>query len=110
MTSSRSMTEQEMLPIMGDVIREDSASRAADAERELERDNVATVCANVRALLTGAGQVPVGHNVVSILGDTLSLAGEPAIRKAWDQLADAGEVHARDTKKRDLWKQVIVRR
>lgn len=101
--------EQEMLPSMGDVIREDSESRAADAERELERDNLTVVIANVRSLLEKSPRLAVGCNVAPILGGALSLAGEPAIRKAWDQLAEGGSVHPRD-KKKDLWKQVIVRR
>ena len=51
----------------------------------------------------------MGHQIAQILGSTLSLAGEPTIRKAWDQLAASGVVLYRD-KKKDLWKQVIVKR
>ncbi|ABL79462.1 MULTISPECIES: three-Cys-motif partner protein TcmP [unclassified Nocardioides] len=101
--------EQEMLPIMGDIIREDSASRSAAAERDLESDCISAVATNIQVLVVQSTQVAVGRNVVPILGDTLSLAGESTIRKAWDRLADAGSVDPRD-KKKELWKQFIVKR
>jgi three-Cys-motif partner protein len=101
---------QDMLPIMGDIIREDSVAKANEAEAKLAADNLAEVVANVRSLVTETSQLPVAHNVVPILGSTLSLAGEPTIRKAWDQLADAGVVQPRDNGQKHLWKQVIIKR
>ena len=92
---------------MGDIIREGSASRAADAEHALENENLAVVARNIRTLVGELAHL--GHNLVLILGDTLSLAGESTIRRAWDQLADAGVVRPRD-KGKDMWRQVMVKR
>ncbi len=100
---------QGMLPDMDNLIREDSAARAKEAEAALAAENREVVTANIRAILETSTQVPVGHTVVQILGSTLSLAGESTILSAWDQLAAERVVHQRD-KKKDLWKQVIVKR
>lgn len=100
---------QGMFPDMDNLIREDSAAKAEEAEAALAAENLEVVTANIRAIVETLTQVPVGHNVVRILGSTLSLAGESTIRKAWDQLAAAGLIHERD-KKKELWKQVIVKR
>lgn len=101
---------QGMLPTMDEMIREGSESKAKDAEAQLEADNLAEVVANIQALLMTKTQIQVAHDVVAILGSTLSLAGEPTIRKAWDQLADAGVARPRDKKQKHLWKQFIVKR
>jgi len=101
---------QGMLPMMDAIIREDSEAKAKDAEAQLDADNLAEVVANIRSLLVTKTQIQVAHDVVAILGSTLSLAGEPTIRKAWDQLADAGVVQSRDKKEKHLWRQVLVRR
>ncbi|HVV74604.1 MAG TPA: three-Cys-motif partner protein TcmP [Mycobacteriales bacterium] len=100
---------QSMLPTMDAVIREDSEARAKDAEAQMDADNLAEVTANLISLLVVRDRIQIAHDVVEILGTALSLAGEPTIRKAWDQLADAGVVEARDKKQKNLWRQVIVR-
>ncbi len=100
---------QGMFPDMDNLIREDSAAKAKEAEAALAAENLEVVTANIQAIVETSTQVPLGHNVVQVLGSTLSLAGESTIRKAWDQLAAAGVVHERD-KKKELWKQVIVKR
>lgn len=101
---------QDMLPTMDAMIREDSEARAKDAEAQIDADNLDVVVANISSLLAERAQIQIAHDVVEILGSALSLAGESTIRKAWDQLADAGTVEARDKKQKNLWRQGIVRR
>lgn len=100
---------QGMFPDMDNLMREDSAAKAKEAEAALAAENLVVVAANIRAIIETSTQISVGHNVVQILGSTLSLAGESTIRKAWDELASSNVVHPRD-KKKDLWKQIIVKR
>lgn len=84
---------------------------AMHREETLFTQAVAHIEANIRSLvapLPPGGGVKVGDNVVNLFGDYLSLAGEKALRKAWNNLSAAGVIRARQPKT-DMWKDLLTR-
>lgn len=97
----------------GDQIEEFNEKDARVREDQLKADAVAHVEANIRRLvepLSPGRGFQVAANVEALLGDFMSLAGQPAIMTAWDNLAIDQVVRARDTTKtRELWKLHILK-
>lgn len=94
-------------------ILEYSEKDAKAREDRLRADAVAHIEGNMRRLITpftsGTG-FQIGANIEELLGSYMSLAGESAIQKAWDNLAKASLVRARDkSKARQMWKLWIVK-
>ncbi|MEJ7634716.1 hypothetical protein [Aeromicrobium sp.] len=88
----------------------DAARSADEQEKELAEWFVELVAANIRSALVTRSALNLGADIKLILGSTLSLAGEPTIRKAWDLLAKEGLVDARDKSEQSLWKAQIRKR
>lgn len=86
---------------------ERSAEEWARHEAELDSQWVTAICDNVRNL--GSPRIEVAPHVRDILGDTLGLAGERHIRKAWDQLATEGYLQPRDKSLKQFHRAVMVR-
>lgn len=106
-------SEEEQATLFGDFLQEFSERDAKNREAALLADAVAHIEVNVRRMLASmqSGQgFQIAAKVEHLLGDYLSLAGEPAIRRAWDGLADAGVVQARDKTKSRMWTQFIIKR
>ena len=109
------LAREEIQPSLwgGDQIQEFNESHSKTREERLRADAAAHNEANIRLLIDGiqSGQgFQVASNVEALLGDFMSLAGQPAIIRAWDNLANAGVVRARDkSKTKDLWKLHIVK-
>lgn len=82
-------------------------------EAQLKADAVAHIESGIRRLVgsLASGQgFQVGENIGALLGDFMSLAGQPALIAAWDNLAAAGVVRARDkSQTKSLWKAFIVK-
>lgn len=106
--------EEEQATLFGDFLEEYSERDAKEREAALLVDSVGHIEANIRRMLaprqSGQG-FQIAPNTARLLGDYLSLAGEPAIRRAWDSLATGGVVRARDkSKSKSMWKQFIIKR
>lgn len=100
---------QEMFSLVADSIMESRERDAKKAEDDLMTRCVTIIKENIRDSLQELPALPVGQQVVRIFGTTLSLAGEPALRKAWNELEAEDLVLPRD-KKRSMWKQTILKR
>jgi hypothetical protein len=50
-----------------------------------------------------------GANIVGLLGEHISLAGEKALRQAWNKLIKAGLVQKRESAPKELWKHNIIK-
>lgn len=98
----------------GDEIIEYSEQDAKAREARLKAAAVAHIEENVRRLvapLASGHGVQVAANIEALLGDFLSLAGQPAIIAAWDNLAKVNLVRERDkSRTKDMWKLLIVKR
>lgn len=99
--------------LFDDDLREFSEKDAKIREDQLQAAAIAHIEGNIRDLIapmqSGHG-VQLAPNIERLVGNYLSLAGEPAIRRAWDNLAEAGLVRVRDkSKSRSMWKQYIVK-
>lgn len=79
---------------------------AAAQERAFADSWIAVISANIKELVAEHRVLPVAENVVPILGATLSLAGEPELRRAWDQLSETGIVLPRN-KSKALYQQSL---
>ncbi len=98
----------------GEVISVYNERDAKNREDELKAEAVAQIESNLRRLLeriaTGQG-IAVGENIEAILGTSMSLAGQPALVRAWDNLAADGRVQPRDTSdSKNIWRHRIVKR
>jgi three-Cys-motif partner protein len=97
----------------GEAIVEYSEQDAKRREARLKADAVAHIESNIGRLIaplsSGVG-VQVAANIETILGNYMSLAGQPAIITAWDNLAKANVVQERDkSKSTNMWKLLIVK-
>jgi hypothetical protein len=84
---------------------EDQAERQ---EKAMSDEWVAIIKKNIRSLLAIRSKVGLAEDIGAILGTTLSLAGEPEIRRAWDQLAAEGAVRPRDKSQRAMYRLQII--
>jgi three-Cys-motif partner protein len=94
-----------------DVSAEIKASLEDQAERQekaMSDEWVTIIKKNIRSLLATQGKVGLAEDIGAILGTTLSLAGEPEIRRAWDQLAAEGAVRPRDKSQRAMYRLQII--
>ena len=80
-------------------IQELHEAKAKQQERVLREESASIIMRNIGTLIASRGRVTLADDIVTIPGTTLSLAGEPEIRRAWDQLAKEGVVQARDKSK-----------
>ena len=98
----------------GDDIVEYNEADAKAREDQLKADAVAHIEANIRRLVAplASGQgFQVAANIEALLGSYISLAGQPALIAAWDNLATAGVIQERDkSQTKNLWKLFIVKR
>jgi len=97
----------------GDQIQDFSEKDAKAREGQLLADAVAHVEGNIRRLIgplvSGQG-FRVADNIEALLGNFMSLAGQSALIRAWDNLAMARVVLARDkSKTKNMWKLFIVK-
>jgi three-Cys-motif partner protein len=97
-----------------DDIVEHHQQEARARETRLRANAVAHIEGNIRTLVTplnpGSG-VQVAENIEALLGDYLSLAGQPEIIRAWDSLARVNVVRERDKSEvRNMWRVPIVKR
>ena len=97
----------------GDEILQYNQRDAKARETQLKVDAVAHIEARIRLMVsplsTGQG-IQVGENIEALLGDFMSLAGQPALIAAWDNLAAAGVVRARDkSQTKSLWKAYVIK-
>jgi hypothetical protein len=103
---------QGMFPGFDEMFREGSEQQGKERDAQLLAESLATIEANVRALIapmaTGHG-FQIAPNINAILGEAMSLAGEPEIRKVWDGLALGGVVKARDKSQKSMWKQYMLK-
>lgn len=94
-------------------VQEYSEKDAGDREGRLKADAVAHIEANILRLiapLSPGGGVYVGENIEAILGNYISLAGQPALIRAWDNLASGHGVRPRDKSQlKNMWKLPIVK-
>jgi three-Cys-motif partner protein len=97
-----------------DDIQAYNARDAKQREEKIKSDAVAGIEDNIRRLIAPLAPqqgCQVAENIGALLGNFMSLAGQPAITRAWDNLAAAGVVEARDrSKTKDMWKARIVKR
>jgi three-Cys-motif partner protein len=97
----------------GDEIVQYNQRDAKARETQLKADAVAHIEAGIRRLvrpLSPGQSFQVGENIEALLGDFMSLAGQPALITAWDNLAAAGMVRARDkSQTKSLWKAYILK-
>lgn len=95
-----------------EMVEEVSEAEAAARERALFDAAVAHIETNIMRMLaplpSGEG-FQAGANIVDLLGDYISLAGEKALRQAWNKLIKAGLVQKRDSLPKELWKHHIVK-
>lgn len=64
----------------------------------------------LRPMSPGCG-FQVAANIEKILGRYMSLAGQPALIKAWDNLADRGVIRPRDkSQTKNMWRALIIKR
>lgn len=101
---------QDALFDVEEMTKVDAARSAEDQEKELAGLFIDLVAANIRSALVTRCALNLGEDIKLILGSTLSLAGEPSIRKAWDRLAKEGLVEARDKSEKALWRAQIRKR
>lgn len=76
---------------------ENAAKDGARQEKQLDAEWVQDICDNIRG--HASQRLDVARNVGQILGQTLGLAGERHIRRAWDQLADEDYLRPREKSK-----------
>lgn len=95
-----------------ELVEEVSESAAAAREQALFDGAVVHIEANIRRMLapmpSGQG-IQAGANIVELLGDYISLAGERALREAWNRLIRAEVVRKRGPLPKELWKHSIVK-
>ena len=107
--------EEEQPSLFGaEDVRQYNERDAKNREAQLKAAAVEQIEANIRNLVaplpTGSG-FRVGENIAEILGDYMSLAGQPALIASWDNLASAGIVADRDkSQTKNLWKTYILKR
>lgn len=92
-----------------DELRTWSDEDLKQAETTLKAECVTLITANIRRLLRDRPEVVVGRDLAAVLGNTLSLAGESEIKRAWDALADDGATTPREKKDRSIYKATIRR-
>lgn len=107
--------EEEQPSLWGeDGVQEFNAKDAKAREDQLKADAVAHLEGNIRRLVgpLASGQgIHVGENIEALLGDFISLAGQPALIRAWDNLAKAEIVRDRDkSETKNMWRLCIVKR
>jgi len=91
-----------------DEIQKSLEAQAAEEEKAMSEQWVGLIKDNIRSGLAKRGRLSLADDITTILGTTLSLAGEPQIRKAWNQLADEGVVNPRDKSKKKMHQLSIV--
>ncbi|MGL5827636.1 MAG: three-Cys-motif partner protein TcmP, partial [Nocardioides sp.] len=107
--------EEEQASLFGvDEIIQYSDRDAKTREMQLKADGVTHIEANIRRmidlLLPGQG-LKVGENIEALLGTYMSLAGQPALIAAWDNLEAEEVVRPRDkSQTKNLWKASILKR
>lgn len=106
--------EQRQPSLFGeDQVREFNQKDAKAREEQLLSDAVAHIESNIRALvapLVPGQELRVAEHIEAILGKFLSLAGQPALIRAWDNLAAAHVIGARDkSQTKNMWRLPIVK-
>jgi hypothetical protein len=71
-------------------------------QQQMRDDWVHVIRDNLKALLVADSTVQLGRRVADVYGETLSLARDPQVRRAWDALAAAGGAAPRDKSVRRL--------
>lgn len=98
----------------GSDIQEYSEKDAKEREADLKAAAVAQLESNIEELLrplTSGHGFQVAANTEKILGPYMSLAGQPALIKAWDNLAGRGAVQPRDkSQTKNMWRATIIKR
>ena len=107
--------EEEQPSLWGeDGVQEFNEKDAKAREEQLKAEAVAHIEGNIRHLMgpLASGQgVHVGENIEALLGDFMSLAGQPALIRAWDNLANAEAVWDRDkSETKNMWRLSIIKR
>lgn len=109
------LAHEEVQPSLwgGDQVQEFSEKDAKAREDQLKTDAIAHIEGNIRRLIgpldSGQG-IRVAENIETLLGNFMSLAGQPALIRAWDNLAAAQVVRARDkSATKNMWKLSIVK-
>jgi three-Cys-motif partner protein len=97
----------------GEDIVEYGERDAKAREAKLKADAIAHIEDNIRRLIgplaSGSG-LQVAENIEALLGTYMSLAGQPAIIAAWDNLAKANVVQERDiSQTKNMWKLMIIK-
>lgn len=110
---ARAREEEQPSLFGGDDILSYTERDAIEREAKLKADAVAQVELNIRRLIhplsSGSGFM-VGENIEALLGDYMSLAGQSALTRAWDNLAAAGVVGGRDkSQAKNMWKAFVVK-
>ena len=90
------VVEQDALFDVSAEIKASLEDQAVRQEKAICNKSVTIIRSNIRSLLATRTKVGLAEDIEAILGTTLSLAGEPEIRRAWDQLAAEGAVRPRD--------------
>ena len=109
------LAREEALPSLwgGDQVQEFNEKDAKAREDGLKTDAIAHIEANVRRLITplNPGQsIRVAESIEAIFGNFMSLAGQPALIRAWDNLAAAQLIRARDkSQTKNMWKLSIIK-
>jgi three-Cys-motif partner protein len=100
----------QMFDLFKDIATDDSEKQARESEGQIDSTNLQIVTNNIRELLNRQHSIAIGPCIADILGTSLSLAGESILKRAWKQLSDEQLVLPRDTSKKSLWNQSIVKR
>ncbi|GAA4081940.1 three-Cys-motif partner protein TcmP [Nocardioides kongjuensis] len=95
-----------------DLAEEVNEVEANAREKALFDASVAHIEANILRMLaplpSGQG-IQAGANIVELLGDCMSLAGEKELRAAWNGLIKAQKVRKRASSPKELWKHYIIK-
>lgn len=108
------LTREEEQPLLFGDTQQYSEKDAKEREADLKAAAVAHLEGNIEDLLRpmSPGQgFQVAANIEKILGRYMSLAGQPALIKAWDNLTERGVVHPRDkSQTKTMWRALIIKR
>ena len=102
------VVEQDTLFDVSAEIQASLEDQAVRQEKAMSDEWVTIIKRNIRSLLATRTKVGLAEDIGAILGTTLSLAGEPEIRRAWDQLAAEGAVRPRDKSQKAMYRLRII--
>lgn len=109
------LAREEALPSLwgGDQVQEFNEKDAKAREDQLKTDAIAHIEGNIRHLimpLTSGQGIRVAESIEALLGNFMSLAGQPGLIRAWDDLAAAQLIRSRDrSQTKNMWKLSIVK-